>query len=177
MPLRVLEVVLPEQHLKKTEELLREKPVVEVWYNRISEQQTLLKILATAEATEHLMDQLDKHFAGRPWFRLILMPAMNVIFLLMGMMIIVGVLKKTGMFQWLAYKSYALAKGNIFVLAGNLAVATVMVLWVRAIASAFIDNTPFHGDDAAHCSFFKYYHPRRRVRYPVVEPGSGGLSG
>ena len=38
---------------------------------------------------------------------------MNVIFLLMGMMIIVGVLKKTGMFQWLAYKSYALARGNI----------------------------------------------------------------
>jgi len=30
---------------------------------------------------------------------------MNVIFLLMGMMIIVGVLKKTGLFQWLAYKS------------------------------------------------------------------------
>ena len=32
---------------------------------------------------------------------------LNVIFLLMGMMIIVGVLKKTGLFQWLAYKSYA----------------------------------------------------------------------
>jgi Na+/H+ antiporter NhaD/arsenite permease-like protein len=43
-------------------------------------------------------------------------------------MIIVGVLKKTGMFQWLAYKSCALTKGNIFVLAGNLAVATVMGL-------------------------------------------------
>ncbi len=62
---------------------------------------------------------------------------MNVIFLLMGMMIIVGVLKKTGMFQWLAYQSYALAKGNIFVLAGILMVATVMVLWVSAIACAF----------------------------------------
>ena len=39
---------------------------------------------------------------------------MNVIFLLMAMMIIVGVLKKTGVFQWLALKSYLLAKGNIF---------------------------------------------------------------
>jgi Na+/H+ antiporter NhaD/arsenite permease-like protein len=58
---------------------------------------------------------------------------MNVIFLLMGMMIIVGVLKKTGMFQWLAYKSYALAKGNIFVLAGILMVVT-------AVVSAFLDN-------------------------------------
>ncbi|MFH0944547.1 MAG: SLC13 family permease [Planctomycetota bacterium] len=28
----------------------------------------------------------------------------NVVFLLMGMMIIVGVLKKTGLFQWMAFK-------------------------------------------------------------------------
>jgi len=58
---------------------------------------------------------------------------MNVIFLLMGMMIIVGVLKKTGLFQWLAFKSYALARGNIFILSGILMVVT-------AIASAFLDN-------------------------------------
>jgi hypothetical protein len=58
---------------------------------------------------------------------------MNVIFLLMGMMIIVGVLKKTGMFQWLAYKSYALARGNIFIL-------SVILMWVTAITSAFLDN-------------------------------------
>ena len=58
---------------------------------------------------------------------------LNVIFLLMGMMIIVGVLKKTGLFQWLAFKSYAMARGNIFVLAGILMVVT-------ALASAFLDN-------------------------------------
>ncbi|HLD47368.1 MAG TPA: ArsB/NhaD family transporter [Desulfobaccales bacterium] len=58
---------------------------------------------------------------------------MNVIFLLMGMMIIVGVLKKTGLFQWLAYKSFAMARGNIYILAGILMVVT-------AVASAFLDN-------------------------------------
>ncbi|MDI6853983.1 MAG: ArsB/NhaD family transporter [Deltaproteobacteria bacterium] len=58
---------------------------------------------------------------------------MNVIFLLMGMMIIVGVLKKTGLFQWLAYKSYALARGNIFILSFILQVVT-------AVTSAFLDN-------------------------------------
>jgi Na+/H+ antiporter NhaD/arsenite permease-like protein len=58
---------------------------------------------------------------------------LNVIFLLMGMMIIVGVLKKTGLFQWLAYKSFAMARGNIYVLAGILMVIT-------AVASAFLDN-------------------------------------
>jgi Na+/H+ antiporter NhaD/arsenite permease-like protein len=58
---------------------------------------------------------------------------MNVIFLLMGMMIIVGILKKTGLFQWLAYKSFALARGNVFILA-------VILMWVTAVASAFLDN-------------------------------------
>ncbi|MEN6438586.1 MAG: ArsB/NhaD family transporter [Syntrophobacter sp.] len=58
---------------------------------------------------------------------------MNVIFLLMAMMIIVGVLKKTGVFQWMAYKSYQLARGNIFALASILMVVT-------AVTSAFLDN-------------------------------------
>ncbi|MFZ2088404.1 MAG: SLC13 family permease, partial [Desulfobaccales bacterium] len=58
---------------------------------------------------------------------------MNVIFLLMGMMIIVGVLKKTGLFQWLAYKSYAIARGNVFIL-------SCILMVVTAIASAFLDN-------------------------------------
>jgi Na+/H+ antiporter NhaD/arsenite permease-like protein len=58
---------------------------------------------------------------------------LNVVFLLMGMMIIVGVLKKTGLFQWLAYKSYALARGNIFILSFILQIVT-------AVTSAFLDN-------------------------------------
>ena len=58
---------------------------------------------------------------------------LNVIFLLMGMMIFVGVMKKTGMFQFLAYKAYALAKGNVFVLSLILQVIT-------AVVSAFLDN-------------------------------------
>jgi Na+/H+ antiporter NhaD/arsenite permease-like protein len=58
---------------------------------------------------------------------------LNVIFLLMGMMLFVGVMKKTGMFQFLAYKAYALARGNVFVLAFVLQIVT-------AIISAFLDN-------------------------------------
>jgi Na+/H+ antiporter NhaD/arsenite permease-like protein len=58
---------------------------------------------------------------------------LNVIFLLMGMMIFVGVMKRTGMFQFLAYKSYAWAKGNVFVLSLVLQVLT-------AVISAFLDN-------------------------------------
>ncbi|SPD75840.1 Citrate transporter [uncultured Desulfobacterium sp.] len=58
---------------------------------------------------------------------------MNVIFLLMAMMIIVGVLKKTGVFQWTAFKSYQLARGNVFALASILMVVT-------GVTSAFLDN-------------------------------------
>jgi Na+/H+ antiporter NhaD/arsenite permease-like protein len=57
----------------------------------------------------------------------------NVIFLLMGMMIIVGVLKPSGVFQWLAYKSFQVARGNIFLLSSVLCVVT-------AVLSAFLDN-------------------------------------
>lgn len=57
----------------------------------------------------------------------------NVIFLLMAMMIIVGVTKKTGVFQWLAYKSFQMARGNIFALSAVLMVVT-------AVTSAFLDN-------------------------------------
>jgi Na+/H+ antiporter NhaD/arsenite permease-like protein len=58
---------------------------------------------------------------------------MNVVFLLLGMMIIVGVTKKTGMFQWLAYKSYATARGNVLILA-------ILFMWITAVVSAFLDN-------------------------------------
>ncbi len=58
---------------------------------------------------------------------------MNVIFLLMAMMIIVGVTKKTGVFQWMAYKSFQLARGNVFALAA-------ILMFVTAFVSAFLDN-------------------------------------
>jgi len=58
---------------------------------------------------------------------------MNVIFLLMGMMMIVGVLKHTGVFQWCAYFAYKLARGRVFVLVIYLMVFT-------AVSSAFLDN-------------------------------------
>ncbi len=58
---------------------------------------------------------------------------MNVIFLLMGMMIIVGILKHTGVFQWCAYKCYQLARGNVLILA-------MILMAFTAVSSAFLDN-------------------------------------
>ncbi len=58
---------------------------------------------------------------------------MNVVFLLMGMMIIVGILKHTGVFQWCAYKCYQMARGNVFIL-------SVILMIFTAVSSAFLDN-------------------------------------
>lgn len=58
---------------------------------------------------------------------------MNVIFLLMAMMIIVGVLKRTGVFQWMAYKAFQMANGSVFWLAAALTFLTAFI-------SAFLDN-------------------------------------
>ncbi len=58
---------------------------------------------------------------------------MNVIFLLMGMMVIVGVLKHTGVFQWCAYVTYKLARGNVFLL-------VIYLMIFTAVSSAFLDN-------------------------------------
>ncbi|MGH8793002.1 MAG: SLC13 family permease [Stackebrandtia sp.] len=57
----------------------------------------------------------------------------NVIFLLMGMMLIVAVLKRTGIFEYLAIWAAKLAKGRPF------RVMVILVL-VTAIASAALDN-------------------------------------
>lgn len=58
---------------------------------------------------------------------------MNVIFLLLGMMIIVGVLKKTGVFQWFAALCFKLARGKVAVLALTLTL-------LSGVVSAFLDN-------------------------------------
>jgi len=58
---------------------------------------------------------------------------MNVIFLLMAMMMIVGVLRKTGLFQWMAFRSYQLARGSVFAL-------SMILMVVTAVTSAFLDN-------------------------------------
>ncbi|MBI5638358.1 MAG: ArsB/NhaD family transporter [Nitrospinae bacterium] len=57
----------------------------------------------------------------------------NVVFLLLGMMIIVGIMRETGVFEWLAYQSFRISKGSVFRLAAILIVVT-------AVASAFLDN-------------------------------------
>jgi Na+/H+ antiporter NhaD/arsenite permease-like protein len=81
----------------------------------------------------HTLGHFSKAFKILTYDQAIRSVDWNVVFLLMGMMIIVGVLKTSGVFQWLAYKSFQVARGNIFLLATILCVVT-------AITSALLDN-------------------------------------
>ncbi len=57
----------------------------------------------------------------------------NVIFLIMGMMIVIAVVENTGIFQWLAFFSYRISGGRTWLL-------LIIFMLITGIASAFLDN-------------------------------------
>jgi Na+/H+ antiporter NhaD/arsenite permease-like protein len=57
----------------------------------------------------------------------------DVIFLVMGMMIVIAVIEETGIFQWLAYQAYRLSRGRLWLL-------VVILMVITAVASALLDN-------------------------------------
>jgi Na+/H+ antiporter NhaD/arsenite permease-like protein len=57
----------------------------------------------------------------------------DVIFLVMGMMIVVGVIEETGVFQWLAYQAYRLSRGRTWLL-------LIILMATTALSSALLDN-------------------------------------
>lgn len=57
----------------------------------------------------------------------------EVIFLLLGMMIVIGIIEETGIFQWLAFQSYRLSQGKAWMLA-------VILMVMAALTSSLLDN-------------------------------------
>lgn len=57
----------------------------------------------------------------------------NVIFLIMGMMIVIAVIENTGIFQWLAFFAYRVSGGRNWLL-------LPILMLITGIASAFLDN-------------------------------------
>jgi Na+/H+ antiporter NhaD/arsenite permease-like protein len=57
----------------------------------------------------------------------------DVIFLVMGMMIIIAVIENTGIFQWLAFQAYRLSGGRSWLL-------VLILMAITAVASALLDN-------------------------------------
>jgi len=57
----------------------------------------------------------------------------NVIFLIMGMMMVIAVVEGTGIFHWLAFFAYRISKGRMWVL-------LPVLMLITGISSAFLDN-------------------------------------
>jgi Na+/H+ antiporter NhaD/arsenite permease-like protein len=57
----------------------------------------------------------------------------NVVFLIMGMMIVIAVVENTGIFQWLAFSAYRISGGRTWLL-------LPILMLITGIASAFLDN-------------------------------------
>ena len=57
----------------------------------------------------------------------------DVIFLVMGMMIVIGILEETGIFQAFAYWAYRISRGRVWML-------SIVLMLLTAVASALLDN-------------------------------------
>jgi Na+/H+ antiporter NhaD/arsenite permease-like protein len=57
----------------------------------------------------------------------------EVIFLVLGMMIVIAIIEGTGIFQWTAFQAYRLSRGRAWLL-------VVILMLVTALASALLDN-------------------------------------
>jgi Na+/H+ antiporter NhaD/arsenite permease-like protein len=85
---------------------------------------TLAALLGAAAAILLGIITQEEGFAAVDW---------NVIFLLLGMMIIAGVLRKTGVFSWLAVRTVRVARGDPLAI-------LLLLSGVTAVLSAFLDN-------------------------------------
>jgi Na+/H+ antiporter NhaD/arsenite permease-like protein len=57
----------------------------------------------------------------------------EVFFLVMGMMIVIGILEDTGIFQWLSYWAYRISRGRTWML-------SIVLMCLTAVSSALLDN-------------------------------------
>ena len=57
----------------------------------------------------------------------------NVIFLIMGMMMVIAVVENTGIFHWLAYHAYRISGGKMWLL-------LPILMLITGVSSAFLDN-------------------------------------
>ncbi|GAB6157619.1 ArsB/NhaD family transporter [Desulfotomaculum varum] len=79
-----------------------------------------LLLLLTREEPEHALEAVE-------W---------PVIFFFAGLFILVGGLEKVGVIEWIAQKALELTGGEMLT-------TGMLILWLSAIASAFVDNIPF----------------------------------
>jgi uncharacterized hydrophobic protein (TIGR00341 family) len=74
MALRLIELILPEERSKKVQELIKDYKPLGIWYEKLSENKILVRVLLSTEETEAVLDILEKQFSMSDGFRVILFP-------------------------------------------------------------------------------------------------------
>jgi Na+/H+ antiporter NhaD/arsenite permease-like protein len=57
----------------------------------------------------------------------------EVFFLVLGMMVVIGIVEETGIFQWLSYWAYRISRGRVWML-------SIVLMCLTAVSSALLDN-------------------------------------
>ena len=96
----------------------------------------------------------------------------DVIFLLMTMMIFMAVMSQTGIFQWLAFQTFRLARGNAFLVAGVLVAITGLFSSVLNDTTVMLIMTPVSIQIALALNI----HPAAIVVPEVLASNIGGAA-
>jgi len=74
MALRLLEIVIPEQHVSEVLTVIEEAQVTNYWQTCSCESRVIFKLILPAENTEKIMDELEKRYAHSSEFHMALLP-------------------------------------------------------------------------------------------------------
>lgn len=74
MALRLLEVIIPEEHFKEVVRFFEESEITDFWHACGCESEVVFKAIMPAQKTEAVMDVLEKKYAHLPVFNLVLVP-------------------------------------------------------------------------------------------------------
>ena len=73
MPLRLLEIIIPESNNQNVRDLIEDDSVIAFWQEDSSETGVLVKMILSVEHTEKVLDLLEQKFSGMEGFRVVLL--------------------------------------------------------------------------------------------------------
>ncbi len=79
MPLRLIEIVVPNVRSHRIPEIVKEHEYLEMWEDEVSDEKTNIKILVRAENQQPIIDDLEATLGWKEGFRIITMPVESVL--------------------------------------------------------------------------------------------------